>query len=139
MVLAAEAQWLNSKAMNPKGKNKLYQYGEGQYVRTFLYTMGLRVENALNETYNVQQKDMTSMILCGERVSRVLRLDGSKGVFHYSALAYVMIDSPKKHYDLAQSADEDNLNLHILMLNQEFTAQVGTQPASAAYLFVQLV
>ena len=140
MVLGAEAQWLNSKRMNPSVQDdKKLKYGEGQYIRSLLYTMGQRVEKALNETYNVEKNEVTSMILCGERVARVLKDDAGERAFHYSALAYVMIDSPGKHKDLAEAADEDNLNLHILMLNQEFTAQVGTQPASAAYLFVQLV
>jgi len=126
IVIGAAAQWLKSTAMSPAQqplRNK--RYGEGQYVRNLLYTMGQRVAKALRDKYDVQSHELTGLILCGERLARVVTSDGGgQRAFHYSGLAYATLDPARKHPGLTGAADEDDLALHVLMLNQEFTAQV---------------
>ena len=78
IVLAAGATWLDARVNCPKKRCSTYKmYSETSFVRTSLYTQGERIENYLNEEYNIDGIEITSITLCGETLKPIGRSSSS--------------------------------------------------------------
>jgi hypothetical protein len=81
IVLAAGATWLDARVNCPKKRCSIYKmYSETSFVRTSLYTQGERIENYLNEEYNIDGNEITSITLCGETLKPIGRSSSSTTV-----------------------------------------------------------
>ena len=67
VVVAAGATWLDSRDNCPKKScANAKQYSESDYMRTIFYTQGERIEGHLQQHFDLDHDDITSITLCGE-------------------------------------------------------------------------